>query len=48
MLGCHATMFALAGVLLVGKSVSIAWAPQTQRLMLVAAAGRGGVEAVMV
>lgn len=38
-LGFHATMFALAGVLLVGMIVSIAWAPETKHLTLSQAAG---------
>ncbi|WP_426400753.1 MFS transporter [Ralstonia sp. R-29] len=38
-LGFHATMFALAGVLLVGMIVSIAWAPETKHLTLNQAAG---------
>ncbi|WP_425306311.1 MFS transporter [Burkholderia perseverans] len=33
-LGFHATMFALAGVLLVGMIVSIPWAPETRHLTL--------------
>ncbi|WP_230944276.1 MFS transporter [Burkholderia cepacia] len=38
-LGFHATMFALAGVLLVGMIVSIAWAPETKHLTLEEASG---------
>lgn len=38
-LGFHATMFALAGVLLLGMIVSIAWAPETKHLTLNQAAG---------
>lgn len=38
-LGFQATMFALAGVLLVGMIVSIAWAPETKHLTLNQAAG---------
>ncbi len=32
--GFHATMMALAGVLLIGMIVSIAWAPETKNLTL--------------
>jgi putative MFS transporter len=38
-LGFQATMFALAGVLLIGMIVSIAWAPETKDLTLNQAAG---------
>jgi putative MFS transporter len=38
-LGFHATMFALAGVLLAGMIVSIAWAPETKHLTLEEASG---------
>lgn len=38
-LGFHVTMFALAGVLLVGMIVSIAWAPETKHLTLEEASG---------
>ncbi len=38
-LGFHATMFGLAGVLLVGMIVSIAWAPETKHLTLEEASG---------
>ncbi|MBN3727117.1 MFS transporter [Burkholderia sp. Ac-20379] len=38
-LGFHVTMFALAGVLLVGMIVSIAWAPETKHLTLDEASG---------
>ncbi|WP_439894434.1 MFS transporter (plasmid) [Ralstonia sp. 25C] len=38
-LGFHATMFVLAGVLLLGMIVSIAWAPETKHLTLNQAAG---------
>ncbi|WP_323119201.1 MFS transporter [Burkholderia alba] len=38
-LGFHATMFILAGVLLAGMIVSIAWAPETRHLTLNEASG---------
>lgn len=38
-LGFHAPMVALAGVLLAGMIVSIAWAPETKHLTLEEASG---------